>query len=312
MPPRPRLEVVRFLLAATYNGVGFCSQFFHNVWIDTLDPPFCDGFRKQMVVDEKVVLVEILEFTYGDETHAMANLFFNDTDVLILTFDVTLREQLDLLVKTHAAFLRFMDTKPAPQYCLFPEHHTEELSRNASLRIPQTFTCFPRLPQELQLAVLREALTCPYPVALPMAHISGINLNILKACKLFYEEGSKFFWQENTFIPVKPMTVVADTARVTPVKPRAVTTEEGREFARRLGCKYAELSSKDNEPVVAVVSDLIREHRAAVDKPDSALQGQIANLTARAREERDYRHSPKERIFSLARGFKRRASRIFR
>ncbi|OAX78721.1 hypothetical protein ACJ72_06966 [Emergomyces africanus] len=100
------------------------------------------------------------------------------------------------------------------------------------------------------------------------------------------------------------MTVVADTAWVAPDRPRAVTTEEGREFARRLGCKYVELSSKDNEPVVAVVTDLIREHRAGTR--------QIASPIAHGRAQPTYRDSPKKSVRSLARFLKRRASRIFK
>ncbi|OAX85262.1 hypothetical protein ACJ72_00350 [Emergomyces africanus] len=170
-PPRPRIEEVRFLLAANFIGRGFYGQFFHNLWVELYDPWFMDGHRKLMVVDEKDVVVELLEYTYGDENHELVNLFFNDSDALILTFDATLREQLDLILETHAAFLSFMRTKPTPQHCLFPgepfyKRQTETNSRKKRLAIPQTFTCFPRLPQELQIAVLRAALTCPYPVAL--------------------------------------------------------------------------------------------------------------------------------------------------
>ncbi|EGE85052.2 hypothetical protein BDDG_07997 [Blastomyces dermatitidis ATCC 18188] len=66
------------------------------------------------------------------------------------------------------------------------------------------------------------------PVPLTMAHVAGINLDILKVCRLFYEEGSKIFWNENTFLPPKPLTLVAELGWVTPSKPRVVSTEEGQ------------------------------------------------------------------------------------
>ncbi|PGH34031.1 hypothetical protein GX50_03178 [[Emmonsia] crescens] len=250
----------------------------------------------------------------------MLNLFFNDTDALILTFDVTMREELDLILQTHAAFLRFLRNRSTPQSRLFAvsrfhNHLSEELSQKISLRASQKFTCFPRLPQELQLAVLRAALTSPDPVVLHTPHVSGINLNILKVCKLFHEEGTKIFWKENTFMTMKPITVVADTAWVTPNKPRAVTTEEGQEFARRLGCNYVELSSKVNEPVMGVVSYLVREHKnwtmAAAINSGSAPQVQSSDPIAQGMKRWAHRRGPKEVIRSLVRSFKRRASRIF-
>ncbi|KKZ67751.1 hypothetical protein EMCG_06618 [[Emmonsia] crescens] len=255
----------------------------------------------------------MLEYSYGTECHATLSLFFNNTDALILTFDVTMREELDLIVQTHADFLRFLRNGSTPQSCLFAVNRFH--NHLSSLRTSQTFTCFPRLPQELQLAVLRAALTSPDPVALDTPHVSGINLNILKVCKLFHEEGTKIFWKENTFMTMKLIIVVADTSWVTPNKPRAVTTEEGQEFARRLGCNYVELSSKVNEPVMGVMSDLVREHKnwtlAAAINSGSAPQVQSTNPIAQGMKRWANRRSPKEVIRSLAGSFKRRASRIF-
>ncbi|KLJ07864.1 hypothetical protein EMPG_16646 [Blastomyces silverae] len=300
---RPRKEVV----------------FFRGAWLETYDPYYGEDFRKQMAVDDKAVVIEILEYYYGDEHNRLVHHFFRETHALILTLDVTSREQLDLIQQTHAAFLSFM-RRYGSTPCVFPSWPIYKASSKDEATQPQTFTCFPRLPQELQIAVLREALTCPDPVPLPMPHVAGINLNILKACKLFYEEGSRIFWKENTFLPLKPMTLVAETGWVTPSKPRAVTTEEGQKLARRLGCKYVELSSRYNEPVVDVVADLVREHRAVVaaapDEFDGASEARgIINLTPNYRvglwlRMSNRRHS-REALRSLVRSFKRRASRIF-
>ncbi|EGC45874.1 conserved hypothetical protein [Histoplasma capsulatum var. duboisii H88] len=273
MAPPFQPKVVRFLVGANSYGRGFYGQFFYNTWVETYDL-ICDSYRKQMVVDDKVALVEMLEFKYDDARGYLALLdqIFQDSDAIILAFDVTAREELDLIMQNHAIFLEFMRRESTPRTCSIPvglidKDASEEICQKTSLQTPLTFTCFPRLPPELQLAILRAALRCPDPVPLPMAHIRGINLNILKVCKFFHEEGSKIFWKENTFMPLKPMTVVADLARVTITQPRAVTTAEGHEFARRLGCKYTELSSKDHEPVMEVVKDLIREHRAWTEVP---------------------------------------------
>ncbi|ODH41726.1 hypothetical protein ACO22_01304 [Paracoccidioides brasiliensis] len=118
---------------------------------------------------------------------------------------------------------------------------TKRLHRLEGSKSLKQFTCFPRLPHELQLAVLRAALVSSDPVVLPTPHINGININILK-----------------------PFCIVAEIAFVTPAKPRAVTTEEGQELARRLGCNFVELTSKTYNDVENVFTGLIRKHRSRV------------------------------------------------
>ncbi|EEH10908.1 predicted protein [Histoplasma capsulatum G186AR] len=234
MAPPFQPKVARFLVGANCYGRGFYGQFFYNSWVETYDH-LCDSYRKQMVVDDKVALVEMLEFKYDDARVYLALLdqIFQDSDAIILAFDVTAREELDLIMQNYAIFLEFMRRESTPRTCSIPvglidKDASEEICQKTSLQTPLTFTCFPKLPPELQLAILRAALRCPDPVPLNVAHIRGINLNILK--------------------------------------PRAVTTAEGHELARRLGCKYTELSSKDHEPVMEVVKDLIREHRAWTER----------------------------------------------
>ncbi|PGH06281.1 hypothetical protein GX51_02478 [Blastomyces parvus] len=299
------------------------EKFFHGVWFEEYDPFGDDDYRKSMVVDDKEVLVEILEYHYGEPYHPLLPQLFDDTNVFIFILDVTAKEEFESFQKTHAIFLGLMrSNESTPQRSVFPSGPTHKTSskykttQKVNPQIPQTFTCFPRLPKELQLAVLRAALTSPDPIPIAMPNITGINLNILKACKFFYEEGSKIFWKENTFSPMKPMTLVAETGFVSPTNPRVVTTEEGQKIARSFGCKYVELSSRQHEPVEGVVIDLIRDYRALVaatsDESESASQAQnITNRVPRPWRRMFNGRNSKEGFRSLGRSFRQRASRIF-
>ncbi|KAL2374537.1 hypothetical protein RJ035_003918 [Blastomyces gilchristii] len=212
-------------------------KFFYGGWLETYDPFGGEEYRKQMVVDDKAVV----------------HLLFEDTHTLILTLDVTEREELDLTQQTHAAFLR-----STPQSCVFPgwpiykASSEDKATQAANLETPQTFMCFPRLP-ELQISVLREALTLNHG------------------------------------------------------------------WSPQRKAKYVELSSRYNQPVVDVVTNLVRERRVAVvasDEFDSTSEAQsltsrVPSRQAGPLQQRSNRRNLNEGFRSLVKSFQRRASRIF-
>ncbi|KLJ09919.1 hypothetical protein EMPG_09923 [Blastomyces silverae] len=115
---------------------------------------------------------------------------------------------------------------------------------------PETFTCFPRLPSEIQLLVLRECLVSPNPVLLPDPSFSGININVLQTCKFFYQEGRNIFWGQNTFTTSHSFIIIGDTALVSPNEPRRVTASEGRALANGdVQSRFIELSSIDDHDI---------------------------------------------------------------
>ncbi|KGQ01035.1 hypothetical protein PAAG_12286 [Paracoccidioides lutzii Pb01] len=296
----------------------FLCQYLLQYWDDTYDPTTSGTYCKQTVVDGKVVLVDVLNLSLGicsrkDEFGPVIHQYAKSSDGFIFLYDVTSREGLSCILEIHEAFLRHTRSASTFDCCLGPPlplyvQSTKRLYQLESSKTLKQFTCFPRLPHELQLAVLRAALVSSDPVVLPTPHINGININILKVCKLFHEEGTRIFWKENIFTFWKPFCIVAETAFVTPAKSRAVTTEEGQELAYRLGCNFVELSSKSYGDVENVFTGLIRKHRsriAEVSRPSGYMpRGQnlvrIAHVRALIRA-----------IRSLVRTFKQRTSRIF-
>ncbi|KAL3486293.1 hypothetical protein BJX62DRAFT_242148 [Aspergillus germanicus] len=125
---------------------------------------------------------------------------------------------------------------------------------------PSRFTCFPRLPMELQLAILRACLTSPTPVIEGKPYLAGINIAVLRVNKFFHEEGTKIYRTENQFIASRPMYLVADTTWVgIDGRSSAVPLKEGRELAQWCGCTFLEASSRKYEEVQVVVEGLVRD-----------------------------------------------------
>ncbi|THC94923.1 hypothetical protein EYZ11_005606 [Aspergillus tanneri] len=151
-------------------------------------------------------------------------------------------------------------------------HHTEQ-------QIPDKFTCFPRLPAELQLAILRVCATSSYPIVDNKPHLSGINMNFLQVCKFFHEEGTRIFWAENTFVSSKLIYVVADMTYVTPDNQRVITLAEGQALADQYGCKFFESSSRVHEDVEAVSLDKATADIAlSVPSQEVSNEGRLACL----------------------------------
>jgi hypothetical protein len=123
-----------------------------------------------------------------------------------------------------------------------------------------TFTCFPHLPAELQLAILRACLTSASPVIEDAPHLAGINIAILRVNKFFHVEGTKIYQTQNHFLPRRPIYLVGDISWVGIAgQSRVVSEQEGRELAEQYGCAHFESSSRKLEPVQRVVDGLVRD-----------------------------------------------------
>ncbi|KAL4863640.1 hypothetical protein BDV12DRAFT_177261 [Aspergillus spectabilis] len=161
-----------------------------------------------------------------------------------------------------------------------------------------TFTCFPRLPAELQLAVLRVCVTSSRPIVDKKPHLSGNNMNVLQACRLFHDEGSKMFWNENIFVAHQPIYLVGDLTWATP-ETRVIPSAQGQALADRFGCTFVESSSRSYEEVKTVVLGLLGKCIAGYEH--------AVEPTPRQSAHRLERHS----ISSIARNVKQRMSRLF-
>ncbi|KAF8846893.1 hypothetical protein BDZ45DRAFT_666431 [Acephala macrosclerotiorum] len=318
---------------------GLCHQFTDNWWYDmgTYGPHYDTSWRKIFTVDGMPSLVDL------DEVHDVwfldhhSNFLARRAHAFILIYDVTSRKGFDFISRAHERVLEKSRNKPlsnassggvaarsaemvspsTPHAEGDPQSSLQKLKAKLhrrkdpfSTRLSEqptanTFSCFPRLPLELQRAILRVCVTSSDPITDYKPHYNDININVLQVCKLFYEEGTKIFWAENTFTSSKPTYVVADMTWATPTT-QQVASVEGRALADRLGCKFFESSSKVHEDVEAVFADIIRECRAREAESVRPLSIDGRFIDVRNTIQRT------SSISLLAQSFRSGASRVFR
>ncbi|KAL2866501.1 uncharacterized protein BJX67DRAFT_354959 [Aspergillus lucknowensis] len=126
----------------------------------------------------------------------------------------------------------------------------------------QRFKYFPRLPVEIKIQILRACLVSSQPIVGFRPYSRGINMGVLRVCKLFHEEGTKIFWAENRFLSQKPIFIVADHTWVTPTSGPEVPADKGRALAEEVGGEFYEVSSKNAWQVGNLFENLVREFRA--------------------------------------------------
>jgi hypothetical protein len=155
-----------------------------------------------------------------------------------------------------------------------------------------TFTCFPRLPMELQLAILRACLTSANPVIEDAPHLAGINMAVLRVNKFFHEEGTKIYQTQNHFLPRRPIYIVGDISWVGIAgQSRVISEQEGRELAENYGCVHFESSSRKLEPVQMVVDGLVRD--VVARRRGQGVEGGVPGSTSR---EKSFKNSVAQRV----------------
>jgi len=79
-------------------GVGKSSlvlQFVHNYFPDTYDPTIEDNFRKQIVVDEKCKMLDILDTAGQEEFRCMRDQWFRTGEAFVVVYSITDRNTFD-------------------------------------------------------------------------------------------------------------------------------------------------------------------------------------------------------------------------
>lgn len=71
---------------------------------------------------------------------------------------------------------------------------------------PYNFPAFQKLPTELKLLICKHAVTQPKPIDLSK-RVNQVPPNITHVSQLFYNEGSKLYYRENTFLLPLPSQV---------------------------------------------------------------------------------------------------------
>ncbi|KAK2791336.1 Ras GTPase [Emmonsiellopsis sp. PD_33] len=306
-------------------------QYIENYFPDTLDPTLELNYRKQIHTGNKHAIVELLDVSMVDlvdNFRAMWHQMLLTGDVYILLYDVTCRQDFDAMRTAHADIAPVYTSKLASPLKQVPGKlplkgvisHPQRQTENTPIQPPEgktgnTFTCFPRLPQELQLAILRSCLTSPRPVVYQDPYSSGINVDVLWVCKLFYNEGRKIFREQNIFVSSQPIYLVADSSLVTANRPQVITSAEGQNLADDLGMRFIELSTRDLDSVNALMDEVFRGYYRP--RPTMTASPYLT------REQRS-KSSPddlvnavgqwrngKRRLGSLGRSLKQRISQLF-
>ncbi|KAK2075078.1 hypothetical protein P8C59_009236 [Phyllachora maydis] len=98
-------------------GVGkscITAQFVHNEWIESYDPTIEDSYRTQIAVDERQVVLEILDTAGTEQFVAMRDLYMKTGQGFLLVFSITSTSSLKELEMLRDEIIRIKDDKKIP------------------------------------------------------------------------------------------------------------------------------------------------------------------------------------------------------
>jgi hypothetical protein len=128
------------------------------------------------------------------------------------------------------------------------------------------------LPLELQREILRLCLVSPRPITDHKLTQHGISLHVLRVCRLFYDQGMRIFWGENSFAVSGSIFLIADLSWLDRGNRRVVSQQDGLLLAESLGGKYFEAPYEATRDIKAIYAEILREFQAR-DKFRSVLLG---------------------------------------
>ncbi|KAI0602761.1 ras small monomeric GTPase [Biscogniauxia sp. FL1348] len=121
MPPKqsryhqPAREFHVVVLGA--GGVGkscLTAQFVHNEWIESYDPTIEDSYRTQIAVDERQVVLEILDTAGTEQFVAMRDLYMKTGQGFLLVFSITSTSSLNEIAGLRDEIIRIKDDENVP------------------------------------------------------------------------------------------------------------------------------------------------------------------------------------------------------
>jgi len=112
---QPRREYHIVVLGA--GGVGkscLTAQFVQNVWIESYDPTIEDSYRKQIEVDGRQCILEILDTAGTEQFTAMRELYMKQGQGFLLVFSITSMSSLNELAELREQIIRIKDDENIP------------------------------------------------------------------------------------------------------------------------------------------------------------------------------------------------------
>ncbi|KAJ2984901.1 hypothetical protein NUW58_g5819 [Xylaria curta] len=90
------------------------AQFVHNEWIESYDPTIEDSYRTQMTIDQRQVMLEILDTAGTDQFVAMRDLYMKTGQGFLLVFSITSAASLNEIAGLREEIIRIKDDETVP------------------------------------------------------------------------------------------------------------------------------------------------------------------------------------------------------
>ncbi|CAI7656848.1 unnamed protein product [Penicillium manginii] len=90
------------------------AQFVQNVWIESYDPTIEDSYRKQIEVDGRQCILEILDTAGTEQFTAMRELYMKQGQGFLLVFSITSASSLNELSELREQIIRIKDDEKVP------------------------------------------------------------------------------------------------------------------------------------------------------------------------------------------------------
>ncbi|KAL2043769.1 hypothetical protein N7G274_003288 [Stereocaulon virgatum] len=130
-------------------GVGkscLTAQFVQNVWIESYDPTIEDSYRKQIEVDGRQCILEILDTAGTEQFTAMRELYMKSGQGFLLVFSITSLSSLTELHELRDQIVRIKDDPLIPLVIVGNKSDLEEdraVSRSRAFGVSQSWNNAP-------------------------------------------------------------------------------------------------------------------------------------------------------------------------
>ncbi|TVY30131.1 Ras-related protein [Lachnellula hyalina] len=126
-------------------GVGkscLTAQFVQNIWIEAYDPTIEDSYRKQIDVDGRQCMLEILDTAGTEQFTAMRELYMKTGQGFLLVFSITSQSSLYELQELREQIIRIKDDDNVPIVIVGNKSDLEEdrvVSRSKAFAVSQSW-----------------------------------------------------------------------------------------------------------------------------------------------------------------------------
>ncbi|CZR63820.1 probable novel protein of ras superfamily KREV-1 [Phialocephala subalpina] len=126
-------------------GVGkscLTAQFVQNVWIESYDPTIEDSYRKQIEVDGRQCMLEILDTAGTEQFTAMRELYMKTGQGFLLVFSITSQSSLSELSELREQIIRIKDDENVPIVIVGNKSDLEEdrvVTRSRAFAVSQSW-----------------------------------------------------------------------------------------------------------------------------------------------------------------------------